>query len=119
MAAEHLRALIARRAPGLHVTSLEEAAGVNEGWLSNHLRAKKTMPSRERLVEIARVIGHGCTPAEVSVAVFRDVYPQLVDDAPNSLSSGERDLLAAYWRVPEADRPRAIRMVELLGGDNE
>lgn len=117
MAAEHLRALIEKRAPGRTVLSLEEAASVPEGRLSQYLKQAKPLtrlPPWQRLVEIALIIGGGCTVTEVSEAILRDVYPKIINELlAVDLSDDERHLLTAYRGLPEADRPRAIDFVEL------
>lgn len=108
--ATHLRELIDRTAPGRSTEQLTAAAGVPETRLTFWLRSTpRRVPTIDQVKEIAGIIG--CTTAEAYRAIRADVDPDAyLDDLPDD----ERLLLAAYRRLNDTDRRRALAMIEVL-----
>lgn len=102
MAAEHLRALIGRAAPGRSVRSLTNAAGIPHNRLAYWLRPgtdPDAMPSMTAMRDIATALH--CELAEVARAFAADIGLDLSEDL---LTPDERALLADYRALGARDQ---------------
>lgn len=75
----HYRALLDRYRHGRSNRRIAREAGLSANKISHYLKASSRithMPTPEALTDIARALGHGCTPLEVMEAFGADLgYP--------------------------------------------
>ncbi|MBV9652640.1 MAG: hypothetical protein JO296_21235 [Pseudonocardiales bacterium] len=116
MTGEHLRALMARYAPGVAAKELCRRAGEPEHQLAYYLadknRHNRRPPSVERCETIAKIIGGGCTPGEVYDAIMQDIDPNAV--LIPGLSADEQELIANFRKSPPTERVYLRRMAAIF-----
>jgi transcriptional regulator with XRE-family HTH domain len=111
VAAEHLRALMDRYAPGVSARALCRRAGVSESRLNWWTGGRATRPpTLEQRAELARVIG--CTAHEVHVAIQLDQDPHA--ELADGLDADERELVSTYRRLTEPERVQLRRIAAVL-----
>ena len=106
MAAEHLRALIERMAPGRSVRSITRTAGISHNRLAYWLRPgvhPDSMPSTPAMREIATALE--CEFTDVFQAFVADLGLELDHDI---LTADERALLQGYRELTSRDQ-RTVR----------
>lgn len=114
MPAEHLRALIHERRPGVTVRQLTLAADLDPNRIAYYLKPSThidQMPKVAALKDIARAIG--CDVVDVAVAFAEDTGVPLGPP----LDDPELARLVRLWRrLDSADRATLARVAESLGG---
>jgi hypothetical protein len=120
MAGEHLRAVMARHAPGVSVRELCRRAGVPEHRLAYYLdpddpaRPNRRPPTIERCVEIANIIDNGCTANEVFLAIMRDLDPRA--ELADGLDGDERELVTLFRKLGPTERVYLRQIAAVLDG---
>jgi hypothetical protein len=114
MPAEHLRALIHERRPGVSVRQLTLAADLDPNRIAYYLKPGSNVtqiPALDALKDIARAIG--CDVVDVAVAFAEDIGIPLgppIDDPE------VWQLVRLARRLGSADRATLLRVAESLGG---